>query len=159
MEAHVSVERDLFRSAIFTLLMATTAALAACGGDSPSSTTTGAVTYWQDVAPIYNDKCAKCHQADGIGPFRLDDYTSAKEHSKDEAAMVMAGLMPPYQMVHDGTCGSFNDDVTLSEDQKATIKKWVDGGAVEGTKVTLTLAKLPQLENATELKTPMFAPT
>ena len=33
------------------------------GGGSP------AVTFWQDVAPIYNEKCVACHQAGGLGPF------------------------------------------------------------------------------------------
>jgi hypothetical protein len=147
-----------FRNAGLAFVAAITS-LAACGDGSTPSTTTGAVTFWQDVAPIYNEKCVRCHQEGGIGPFRLDDYAIAKENAPTEAAMVKADLMPPYQMRHDGTCGSFNDDVTLTHAQKATIEAWVKGGALEGTKVTLTPAKLPVLEGATDLKTPMFAPT
>ena len=43
--------------------------------------------------------------------------------------------MPPYFMVHDGSCQSFLDDVTLSDNQKAIIAAWVDRGTPEGTPV------------------------
>jgi hypothetical protein len=116
------------------------------------------VTFWQDVAPILNDKCVRCHQQGGIGPFRLDDYADAKAYSSLERARVTAGTMPPYFMVHDGSCGSFHDEITLSDDQKATITSWIDGGTVEGTPVTLTLPPQPVLDNAVDIQTPNFAP-
>ena len=61
-------------------------------------------------------------------------------------------------MVHDGSCQSFQDDVTLTAAQKATIEAWVDGGAPEGTPVTLTLPPQPTLEGAVDITTPLFAP-
>src|SRR5258707_986748 len=79
--------------------------LGACGQSTPT-TTTGAVTFWQDVAPLYNNRCVRCHQEGGIGPFRLDNYADAKAHAALELARVTAGTMPPYFMVHDGTCES-----------------------------------------------------
>lgn len=134
--------------------------VAGCSSDSSpgTTTTTGAVTYWQDVAPIYNDKCVRCHQQGGIGPFALNDYASAKSMAALAAQRTMEGAMPPYHMVHDGTCGSFHDETTLTDDQKATIKKWADGGAVEGKPATLTLPPQPKLDNAVDLATPRFAP-
>jgi hypothetical protein len=133
---------------------------AACGdkSDPPVTMSTGALTFWKDVAPIYNDKCVRCHQAGGIGPFRLDDYADAKAFSSLELARVTAGTMPPYFMVHDGSCGSFHDEITLSDQQKATITSWIDAGAVEGTPATLTLPAQPSLDNAVDLQTPTFAP-
>src|SRR4051794_37492942 len=89
-------------------------ALAACSGSSatpppgPDGGLAQAVTF-ADVAPIFNDKCVKCHQAKGIGPFRLDDYASAKARSALIAARVEAGTMPPFLVTHDGTCGDFDD--------------------------------------------------
>jgi hypothetical protein len=41
--------------------------------------------------------------------------------------------MPPYFMVDDGSCQSFQDDVSLTADQKSTIQASVDGGTPEGT--------------------------
>ena len=65
------------------LVLATALAAGGCES-SPESPPTGpvppgtsaTVTYWQDVAPIYNQRCVSCHQAGGIGPFRLDTYAT-----------------------------------------------------------------------------------
>jgi hypothetical protein len=145
----------------FSVVSVVTAIASGCGGGgstTPLQQMTGSVTFWQDVAPIYNDKCVRCHQDGGIGPFRLDDYASAKAEAALEAQYTMEGVMPPYHLVHDGTCGSFHDEITLTDDQKATIKKWADGGALEGTPVTLTLPPTPTLDNALSIATPRFAP-
>lgn len=130
--------------------------LPGCGGGSSPST---APTYWSDVAPIYYDKCVRCHQAGGIAPFALDDYGTARLHAADSAVMVEQGLMPPFLVDHQGGCGDFEDDETLSEAQRSTILAWARGGAAEGTKATLRLPDLPHLTGATELRTPDFAPT
>ena len=106
----------------------------ACGGNNDTTgKTTGAVTFWGDVEPIFNTKCVKCHQSGGIGPFRLDNYADAKAYAPIEKVRVNQGTMPPYFMVHDGSCQTFQDDPTLSADQIATITAWVDGGTSEGT--------------------------
>ena len=132
--------------------------LGACGSNSSTTTTTSAVTFWQDVAPIYNNRCVGCHQNGGIGPFRLDNYADAKSHAALELARVTAGTMPPYFMVHDGTCESFHDETTLTASEKATITKWVNGGQPEGTPATLALPTQPKLQDSVDIKTPMFAP-
>ena len=90
------------------------------------TSTVGDVTFWQDVAPIYNDKCVRCHQEGGIAPFRLDNYADAQANAALEKQRTAAGTMPPYFMVHDGSCQSFVDDATLTENQKAIIAAWVD---------------------------------
>ena len=117
------------------------------------------MTFWSDVAPIYNNKCVRCHQQGGIAPFRLDNYADAKAYSTLEKARVNQGTMPPYFMVHDGTCQNFQDDITLSDQQKATINAWVDGGTPEGTPTSpLTLPPQPSLPNASDVATPSFMP-
>ncbi|HEX2656861.1 MAG TPA: cytochrome c, partial [Polyangia bacterium] len=120
--------------------------------------TTGAVTFWQDVAPIYNAKCVACHQEGGLGPFRLDNYPDAKAFAADELSMVEAGLMPPYFMVHDDSCGSFDAAKTVTATEKATIAAWVNGGAPEGTPVKLTPPAKPMLTGALDVSTPQFSP-
>src|SRR3954469_22195540 len=134
--------------------------IAACGGGGGGSKplVPGDVTFWQDVAPIYNTKCVRCHQQGGIAPFRLDDYADAKAHAALEADRVAAGTMPPYFMVNDGSCQSFQAEVSLTAAQKATIAAWVDGGTPEGTPVTLTTPPQPTLSEAVDLTTPLFAP-
>lgn len=129
----------------------------ACESSKPAETT-GAVTFWKDVAPIYNEKCVRCHQEGGIAPFRLDTFADARTHAAAARAEITAGTMPPYFMVHDGSCGSFHDEPTLSQAQKETIGAWVDGGLAEGTPVTLTPPARPSLANAVDLSTPAFTP-
>ena len=148
------------RTNLFVVMVAATLGLGACGGNGSGGgqTATGAVTYWQDVAPIYNSKCVRCHQDGGIAPFRLDDYADAKANADLEKQYTAAGMMPPYFMVHDGSCQAFQDDATLSAGEKATIATWVDGGTVEGTPATLTLTPQPTLPNAVDVTTPLFAP-
>jgi len=143
---------------IAMLLTLAVGAGAACGGGGGTSTTVGDVTFWQDVAPIYNDKCVRCHQDGGIAPFRLDTYADAQANAALEKQRTAEGTMPPYFMVHDGSCQQFVDDITLSDHQKAVIAAWVDQGAPEGTPVTLTLPPQPTLAGAVDVTTPMFAP-
>jgi len=117
------------------------------------------VTFWQNVEPIYNQHCVKCHQTGGIAPFRLDTYDDAKANGPLEVAYAVdQGTMPPYFMVHDGSCGSFVDDGTLTDGEKQTIAAWVDGGMPEGTPAPLTLPPQPALAGALDVSTPLFAP-
>lgn len=117
-----------------------------------------AVTFWQDVAPIYNQKCVACHQAGGLGPFALDNYTDALANAADELLQISLDHMPPYFMVHDGSCGGFQAAAALTATEKATIAAWVNGARAEGTPVTLTLPPMPTLADAVNVSTPTFAP-
>jgi len=119
------------RTRDLAILVPLALSLAACGNSNDPNPTAKAVTFWQDVAPIYNNKCVRCHQQGGIGPFRLDNYADAKTKAALELTRVTEGTMPPYHMVHDGTCGSFQDDMTLSDQQKTTIAAWITGGQAE----------------------------
>jgi hypothetical protein len=133
-----------------------TLGLAACGGGT--SSTTGQLTFWQDAEPIYNSRCVRCHQTGGIAPFRLDDYADAKAHAPLELARINAGTMPPYFMVHDGSCGSFHDEDTLTAAEKSTLTTWLQGPMLEGTPATFTLPPQPALDGALDVATPTFAP-
>jgi len=141
---------------LLVLLIVITSA-AACGGSGSNPPDDG-VTFWQDVAPIYNAKCVRCHQEGGIGPFRLDNYADAKTHAAVELARVNEGTMPPYFMVHDDSCGTFQADATLTAAEKTTIAAWVEGDQAEGKPVTLTLPTKPALDGAMDIATPTFAP-
>ena len=104
----------MIRSSLIAGILLLAGGLVACGGGT-SPPTVGDVTFWQDVAPIYNDKCVRCHQEGGIAPFRLDNYADAQANAALEKQRTAAGTMPPYFMVHDGSCQSFVDDATLTD--------------------------------------------
>jgi len=146
------------RALLIALISIVAAAASACGSSQTTPPTNGDTTYWQDVAPIYDAKCVRCHQDGGIAPFRLDRYGDAKSNAAAELAAVQGGIMPPYAMVHDGSCGSFHDERTLTADEKAVIERWVQGGSAEGTPVTLPPPDAPTLDGAVDISTPSFSP-
>src|SRR3954453_11856472 len=148
----------MVRIGVISMMLVLTLGVAGCGGGGGTQPATGAVTFWQDVAPIYNSKCVRCHQEGGIAPFPLDNYADAKAHAALEKQRTSDGTMPPYFMVNDGSCQSFQDDVSLTADQKSTIAAWVGGGTLEGPPATLTLPPQPALANAVDIGTPPFTP-
>jgi hypothetical protein len=144
------------------LAVAALALAAGCGGDDsrPPGVNTATLTYGDDIAPIYYEKCVRCHQEGGIAPFRLDRYKEAKEHALVSANATKRGYMPPFHVVHDGSCGTFDTREALTTAEQQKIWDWATGGQAEGPAVTLPLPKTPSLDDASwEFKTPVFTPT
>jgi hypothetical protein len=121
--------------------------------------TQAAITYWQDVAPIYYETCVSCHRDGGIGPFTLDDYESAAVWAPASAMAVENRVMPPWLVTDDGTCNSWQHSPVLSQEQIDTILAWVDDGAPEGTpRDDLTHPEHEVLSDTIALTTPEFIP-
>lgn len=136
--------------------------LTGCGDDKKDSATPGtdqqALTYWDDVAPLFADHCTSCHQDGGIAPFRLDDYATAKMWAATIKTATANRSMPPWGATSDGTCQSFSGSLALSDAQIETIGKWADGGATEGKPRKLDLPTPPALDDAVVYTTPKFKP-
>jgi hypothetical protein len=126
-------------------------------GAGPSVVPTG-LTYWNDIAPILNDKCVKCHQAGGIGPFPLDSYEQVKRLASTIATVIKVKYMPPYLVTHDGSCGQFDDSAAVSADQLARIDEWAKSDQKEGTRVTITRPAIPGISDGDEYVTPAIVP-
>jgi hypothetical protein len=138
------------------LVSLATVGLAAVGCGNSSDD--GGLTYSADVAPLLNDKCARCHQPGGIAPFSVLDYQTVSVKAPLIAALTKAKQMPPYLVTHDGSCGQFEDADALTDAQIDIIQKWVAQGAKQGTAVSLTAPPIPTLEGGTDLHTPMVTP-
>jgi hypothetical protein len=130
------------------------------GATPDGSPATSALTFWGDVAPILNAKCVKCHQTGGIGPFPLDEYRAAAAKAPLIAAATQAGIMPPYLVTHDGSCGDFEAGETLTAAEKANIREWAMADRKEGSPVTLMRPPVAGLGDAEvkQWKTPEIAP-
>jgi Copper type II ascorbate-dependent monooxygenase, C-terminal domain len=115
-------------------------------------------TFYEDVAPIFSEKCVQCHQDGGIAPFSLNDYEAARERSLQIAAFTADRIMPPFLVETGGACGSFDESAALDDAQIALIGEWARGGAAEGTPVALTVPPLPSLKDGTDFSTPEFLP-
>src|SRR5713101_7397364 len=99
------------------------------GGDGAAVTNP---TFTKDVAPIFQDKCESCHRPGSIGPMSLVTYEDSRPWARSIKARVSARQMPPWHI--DKTVGiqHFQNDRSLTDDQIATIVRWVDSGAPLG---------------------------
>jgi hypothetical protein len=144
------------------LLCALLLILPACGGDDPPpgpSTDTAPVTFWQDVAPIVQQRCLSCHREGGIGPFRLDRYENARSLAPLMAAAVKARTMPPWLATGDGSCGDFQGSNWLSDAEILTITRWAERGALEGTPANGLQPPAPlTLGEAVDVSSPSYRP-
>src|SRR5580658_7873195 len=90
------------------------------------------VTFAKDVAPILQEKCQNCHRAGQIAPMSLVTYEETRPWAKAIKERVVTRNMPPWHL--DRTVGiqQFQNDFSLSDEQIASIARWVDGGAPRG---------------------------
>jgi hypothetical protein len=137
------------------------ALVSACSSDrtEPTDQTPSALTYYDDMLPIFEQHCMECHQEGGIAPFRLDEYSEAKRHAAEIADATSRRIMPPWSATSDGSCQQFSHSLALDNDQIQSIADWVDAGSLEGTPRSVNLPARPTLGEATELSTPEFSPT
>jgi len=94
------------------------------GNDTP--------TWSRDVAPIIQRSCQQCHRSDGIGPMPLLTYEQTVPFAPLIRYRVEQRIMPPWHL--DKTVGiqDYENDISLSDDEIATIVQWADAGAPEG---------------------------
>jgi hypothetical protein len=90
------------------------------------------VTFTKDVAPILQQHCQTCHRPDTFAPMSLLTYEDARPWAKSMKQKVIAREMPPWYIDRNVGVRHFKNDVSLTDQEIATIVKWVDGGAPKG---------------------------
>jgi tetratricopeptide (TPR) repeat protein/mono/diheme cytochrome c family protein len=88
------------------------------------------VTFNRDIAPIMFQSCACCHRPGESGPFPLLTYDDVKKQARQIEVVTRTRYMPPW--LPQPQALSFADELRLSDEQVATIKRWVEEGAPEG---------------------------
>jgi hypothetical protein len=90
------------------------------------------VTFTKDVAPILQRACQNCHRAGSIGPMPLLTYQDARPWARSIKQQVVQRNMPPWYI--DRTIGlqKFKNDISLSDQEIATISAWADAGGPMG---------------------------
>ena len=90
------------------------------------------LTFTKDVAPIFQEKCQDCHRKGSMAPMSLITYEETRPWAKSIRERVITRQMPPWHL--DKTVGiqKFANDMSLTDQQIATIVKWVDAGAPMG---------------------------
>jgi mono/diheme cytochrome c family protein len=131
---------DMRRSAIGLNLVC--AALIGVVGTGIVSTTAAAqdaraVTFTKDVAPIFHAKCGGCHRPGEMGPMSLLTYQDARPWARSIKNKVSRREMPPWAIDRSTGIQRFKNDRSLSETEIATIVRWVDAGAPEGSRADM----------------------
>src|SRR5207342_86709 len=90
------------------------------------------VTFSKDVAPILQSKCQSCHEPGSIGPMSLVTYQDARPWARSIKNRVESRQMPPWHIDRSVGVTKFKNDMSLTDEQVATIVKWVDQGAPQG---------------------------
>lgn len=112
--------------------------------DETTSAGSTSWTYHRDVAPILAANCSSCHQRGGSAPFSLGSLRRVRSHGAMIAEVVEEQRMPPwYASPHFGV---FQNDRSLSEDERRKIMEWVRGGMPEGERPKD--AATPKIERA-----------
>jgi len=88
------------------------------------------VTYSNQIARILNARCVECHRPGQIAPFPLTSYDETVGWADMIQEVVSERRMPPWHA--DPSIGHFSNDVRLTNDELASIEKWVKNGAPEG---------------------------
>ncbi len=124
----------MLRTIIATTMTVT--AVVVMGLSLPAATPSAAVdtldtpTYNEHIGQLLFDNCVGCHRPNQIAPMSLLSYQDARKWARTIKAKVVTREMPPW--FADPRFGEFSNDLSLSDDEIATIVEWVDGGAPEG---------------------------
>jgi mono/diheme cytochrome c family protein len=123
------------RTTVRTLVAVAVAALVLLPAAAAAQTQAAAspqVTFTKDVAPILQRSCVTCHRPGEIAPMSLMTYEDARPWARAIKTRTANREMPPWHV--DKTIGiqSFKSDPSLSDEEIATIAKWVDAGAPRG---------------------------
>ena len=101
-----------------------------------------------DIAPIMFDKCASCHNPDGIGPMSLLSYEQVRPYAGLISLKVQAREMPPWHLDKSTGIQAYKNDISLTDEQIDTIVAWVNGGMPEGSPTDLP--PVPELPDGSE---------
>ena len=87
-------------------------------------------TFVKNVAPIIHTKCTPCHQPNEAAPFSLISYQDVAKRASFIKEVVESGYMPPWKA--DPHYVAYDNDRSLTQQEKETIISWVDNKAPRG---------------------------
>ena len=98
----------------------------------PATVAAQTPTFAKDIVPIFQEKCEACHRPNSIAPMSLVTYEEVRPWARSIRTLVESRQMPPWHI--DKTVGiqDFENDLSLSDEELATILAWVGRGARRG---------------------------
>jgi mono/diheme cytochrome c family protein len=98
----------------------------------PKKPKSEAVNYYRDIEPIFKEKCVSCHQAAmAAGGLRLDAPENVLQGGASGPAVIAKDAQRSllYKRLMDTTIKRMPPVGTLSEEQLALIRAWINLGA------------------------------
>ena len=106
--------------------------IALTGAEATNPASHEQVTFSKDISPIFQAKCQECHQPNSIAPMSLITFADARPWARSIKERVATHQMPPWHIDRSVGVQKFKNDMSLNDEQVATIVRWVDEGAPEG---------------------------
>ncbi len=104
----------------------------------------GQVTFTKDIAPLLQRSCQNCHRPDSLAPMSLITYEDVRPYAasikRRTAIRNRQGVMPPWYIEKDLGIQRYKKDVSLSDQEIATIAAWADNGAPRGNPTDMPAA-------------------
>lgn len=97
------------------------------------------INFSKHIAPLLQKRCEECHHAGGSAPMSLATYDEVRPWARAIKEKVLSRQMPPFHAT--GAIGRYDHDPRLTDEEIATITKWVDGGAAKGNPKDLPAPK------------------
>jgi hypothetical protein len=99
-------------------------------------------TYAKHIAPIFQAKCTQCHHAGTGAPMSLTTFEEVRPWARSIRQRVASREMPPWHL--DKTVGirQYKNDMSLSDQEMATVLKWADAGAPAGNMADMPAAQV-----------------
>ncbi len=88
------------------------------------------VTWSNQIARIFQERCQNCHRPGEIAPFSLLDYDEVVGWAEMIGEVVTQRRMPPWYANPEH--GEFVNDARLTDDEYQQILTWVEAGAPRG---------------------------
>lgn len=88
------------------------------------------ITFYKDVQPLIQNKCASCHHEGAGAPFSLLTYDDVSKRASFIKDVVKSRYMPPWRP--DNNYTHFANDRSLSEQEIELITKWIDNKKPKG---------------------------
>jgi len=112
-------------------------------GDTAGSTqTTKNPTFTKDIAPILQARCQDCHRPNAMAPMSLLTYEETRPWARSIKERVAKRQMPPWHLDKSVGVQNFQNDMSLTDEQIATVVKWVDSGSPQGDPKDMPAAKV-----------------
>jgi hypothetical protein len=90
------------------------------------------VTFTKHVLPIMQRACQQCHRPGSVAPMSLLTYEEVRPWARAIKDRTAQREMPPWYIERNVGVRTFKEDASLTDEEIATIGRWVDAGSPRG---------------------------